>query len=205
MSSPDTERVRPPRFFTNIRRIPLLIGKAGNTRLPGGPYTVVQICTGVLVLVVGYNTLSVWGPLFGGFPLIRLVALLAGTFGAMMLAGQIPSTRRKVRHVASDTLGAVADPAAGTLNGRAVKLPRPHRVTGSVRIAVAPAPVEHIPTAESAAPVTAPRRAVKPARAARTRRRPAGLPAPEFVPTVPAARFASGLDRLLEQARMKES
>lgn len=200
MSTPDVERPRVSRFYTGVRRIPIMIGKAGNTRLPGGPYSVTQFIVAGVVLVVGWNTMSVWGPLFGTFPLVRIVALLGMAVTALWLAGQLPSTRRKIHHLATDTVGAIANPSAGTLNGQPMKLRSPHRLTGTVLIAVAPAVDESAPV-RVAAPNPAPVAVPAPLITAAAEAPPITL-APS--PTAPA-RYASGLDRLLEQARTKES
>lgn len=196
MSTPDVERPRVSRFYTSVRRIPIMIGKAGNTRLPGGPYSVTQFIAGGVVLVIGWNTMSLWGPLFGTFPLVRIVALLGMAVTALWLAGQLPSTRRKIHHLAADTVGAIANPSAGTLNGQPMKLRPPHRLTGTVLIAGAPA-VDEAPV-PTAVPAPVPEPVVQ-------------TVAVEELPLTPVAattaapiRFASGLDRLLEQARTKE-
>lgn len=200
MSTPDVERPRVSRFYTSVRRIPIMVGKAGNTRLPGGPYSVPQFIAGGVVLVIGWNTMSVWGPLFGTFPLVRIVALLGMAAVALYLAGQLPSTRRKIHHMAADTVGAIANPAAGTLNGQPMKLRSPHRLTGTVLIAGAPAVNEPAPV-RVAAPSPAPVAVPAPTITAATETPPLTL---ATSPTAPA-RYASGLDRLLEQARTKES
>lgn len=197
MSTPDVERPRVSRFYTGVRRIPIMIGKAGNTRLPGGPYSVTQFIAGGVVLVIGWNTMSVWGPLFGTFPLVRIVALAGMAVTALWLAGQLPSTRRKIHHLAADTMGAIANPSAGTLNGQPMKLRSPHRLRGTVLIAGAPVVDEPIPVS-AAVPVPAP------VPAAQTVVADEAPPAPSASSPVAPIRFASGLDRLLEQARTKE-
>jgi len=197
MSTPDVERPRVSRFYTGVRRIPIMIGKAGNTRLPGGPYSVTQFIAGGVVLAIGWKTMSVWGPLFGTFPLVRLVALLGMAATVLWLAGQLPSTRRKVHHLAADTLGAIANPSAGTLNGQPMKLRSPHRLKGTVLIAGAPALDEPTPV-----PVPVPELAPVPTvQAVVLEETP---PTPSTSSPVAPTRFASGLDRLLEQARTKE-
>lgn len=198
MSSPDVERPRVSRFYTSVRRIPIMIGKAGNTRLPGGPYSVTQFIAGGVVLVIGWNTMSAWGPLFGTFPLVRIIALLGMAATALFLAGQLPSTRRKIHHLAADTVGAIANPSAGTLNGQSPKLRPPHRLTGAVLIADYPTsgPVLAHSTAVNEAPAAA-----RAAMASVVVDTPLAAPSP----AAPSTRYASGLDRLLEQARTKES
>lgn len=201
MSTPDVELPRVSRFYTSVRRIPIMIGKAGNTRLPGGPYSVTQFIAGGVVLVIGWNTLSVWGPLFGSFPLVRIVALLGMAATALWLAGQLPPTRRKIHHLAADTVGAIANPSAGTLNGQPMKLRSPHRVTGTVLIAGA-TPVDEIPLPVAPAANPSP---VAVTAAASVAGVTAAPPTSPTLPSTAPARYASGRDRLLEQARTKES
>ena len=191
MSMPVDEQPRIARFFTSIRRIPILIGKAGNSRIPGGPYTPFQFLVGAVVLVVGYNTMPLWGPLVGKFPLVRLIALAVISVFALWASGLLPTTRRKIHNLAFDAVGATLVPAAGKLNGRPVKLPAPHRTTGGVLIDAdefedLDADLDTGALEDAPAPVLP------------------DSPTPS-APAVPAAGFASGLDRLLEQARTKES
>lgn len=185
MTSPGVEDpARTARFFTSIRRLPLMIGKAGNTRLPGGPYTITQFLAGGLVLFVGYQTMTIWGPLVGQFPLVRLFALLGFAAGAMWLSGQLPSTKRKLHNMVADLAGTAAAPAAGTVNGRPVRLRPPHRVYGTVRLATPSTPEPVVDAVAATDP-------------------PDVAAASAVLPV--ALRFSSGLDRLLAQARVKES
>lgn len=194
------EKPRTARFYTTIRRIPLLIGKAGNTQLPGGPYTPAQFGVGLIVLVVGYQTMPLWGPMVGRFPLVRLIALLIATVFIVWASGQLPTSKRQLHNLAIDGFGAVVAPAAGKLNGRAVRLTAPHLVGGVVLIGADPLD-EHLP-AES--PGLAPAPVVASTPLPSVPAAPTSLVASRrATPTPPA--FASGLDRLLEQARTKES
>ncbi|GAA4492251.1 hypothetical protein [Microbacterium panaciterrae] len=201
MSTTDATPRRTARMFTAIKKIPTLIGKLGEWRIPGGPYTLVQLVTGGVVLFVGYNTMSVWGPLVGGLPLVRLVALAMASVGVIFLTGHIPSTRRTPLNLLTDWFHASTRPVAGTVDGQPVKLLKPHVVHVDVLLAElddeglgsAIFTVEHAPSTAKAPQIPA-------TVVAETETAPANAPTP-----VPARRFTSGMDRLLEQAGAKES
>jgi len=208
MSTTDTTPRRTARTFTAIKKIPTLIGKLGDWRIPGGPYTLVQIVTGGVVLFVGYSTMPLWGPLVGGLPLVRLVALVMASVGVIFLTGHIPSTRRKSLNLLTDWLNASTRPVAGTVNGQPVKLLKPHRV--QVDILLAEIDDEDLGSAifTAAAEEPAPLITAAPVRTAAVVEDtvPAEADPTTPVPTpAPARRFTSGMDRLLQQAGVKES
>lgn len=206
MSTPRDERPRTARFYTSISRIPVLIGKIGESRIIGGPYTPTQIVLGVLVLVVGYNTMPVWGPLVGSLTLVRLFALLVAAGFVLWASGQLPSSRRKIHNLVIDAAGATIAPGAGKLNGRPVRLPTPHLVGGTVLIGIDP--LDEFDAAEDLVEFGA----VEAALADLVIAEPI-VDEPETVPdtatepqasVTPVPAFASGLDRLLQQVRVKE-
>lgn len=179
---------RVARFFTPVRRIPLLIGKVGGQKLPFGPYTFMQLGIGATTLVVGMNTMALWGPLLGSSPITRLLALLIVSIGSVVLAASIPATKRKPHYVVSDAFGMLAGSGVGTYNGDPIRIAKPHQVTGVVLLAD-----DHAPQPESHPAVTA----MAPQRAAVAPPPPAG--------SAVAGSFQTGLDRLLEQARGGQS
>lgn len=186
---PTTEPSGVARFFTRTRRIPIYVGKLpGGTRLPFGPYRIEQLAVGTIVLVVGFQTMRYWGPLVGSGALIQIVVLVVVSLGLTIVSGKLPSTRRGLPNLALDAASAMTVASTGTYRGRAIALRPPHLVSGKVAIAttipVTPAPVP------PAAVVAAPTHVVE--------KTPAPQPAP-------ARGFATGLDRLLEQARREES
>lgn len=206
MSTSSDERPRTARFYTSISRIPVLIGKIGESRLIGGPYTPTQIVIGVLVLVIGYNTMPVWGPLVGSFALVRIFALLVAAGFALWVSGQLPSSRRKIHNLVIDASGAAFAPGAGKLNGRPVRLPTPHRVGGTVLIEPDPFDTDELEWLAAINPAeTAPTEPVIGAPRAVDElvlTTAAGIIPPAS--KIPSPAFASGLDRLLQQARVKE-
>jgi len=181
MSTPDSG-TRVARFFTGIRRVPVKIGKIGNWRIFGGPYTGMQLAMGGAVLVVGFQTMSFWGPLVGSSPLARLAALAFAVAGATWSAGLIPSTRRKPHHVLADTAAAFWESPSGLVDGRPIRLPRPHTYVG--RVLIGEDDLVDVAQREESAVSAA----------------PPAVPA-EAGSTVISAeiRHSTGLDRLLEQ------
>lgn len=91
--APMDERVI--RWATAGRRQPTLIGRdPAGRKLPGGPYTIYQAVSVVVVAIVGWNTRSLWGAgMSDPASLIWLAAALAGTFvltGRINFAGRNP-------------------------------------------------------------------------------------------------------------------
>jgi hypothetical protein len=201
------------RFYTAARRIPVLIGKINGARIPGGPYTLTQIVVGGIVLWIGYKTTGIWGASL--YPLVRMTVLAGVAFGSTWATGKIPSTRRRLMDLASDFGTALSLPDLGTYQGRRISIARPHRVDGTVLMQLEPG-VQVATAAVAAAPAavaepTAPAAAVPvPAIAAVEAAVEAdAAPATEAeLPSnvIPLRRsYATGVERLLEQARRKES
>ncbi len=190
------------RFYTAARRVPVLIGKINGTRIWGGPYTLTQLGVGGLVLWVGYQTISLWGA--GFVPLVRLIVLVGVAFGVTWAAGRIPSTRRKIPDLAIDLVASVSLPELGRYKGSPVRIARPHYVSGSVlmHLSHSERPPHHVPVAARptvAHPITA---AIPEIRSAPLMPDVEDLPA-NVTPIRP--RHATGVERLLEQARQKET
>lgn len=197
------------RFYTAARRIPVLIGKINGARIPGGPYTLTQIVVGGIVLWIGYKTAGLWGA--GLYPLVRMTVLAGVAFGSTWATGKIPSTRRRLMDLASDFGTALSLPDLGTYQGRRISIARPHRVDGTVLMQLEPG-VQIVTAAVVTAPAavaepTAPAVAL-PAPAAVEAETEAAPPTEAELPSnvIPLRRsYATGVERLLEQARRKES
>ncbi|UFU16035.1 conjugal transfer protein (plasmid) [Curtobacterium sp. C1] len=202
------------RFYTAARRIPVLIGKINGARIPGGPYTLTQIVVGGIVLWVGYKTAGLWGA--GLYPLVRMTVLAGIAFGATWATGKIPTTRRRLMDLASDFSTALSLPELGSYKGKRISIARPHLVGGTVLMQLEPealataAPVATATTAERPAPVAP---TADPAPVAVIAAEPEPVAAPELIAAdelpenvIPIRRsYATGVERLLEQARRKES
>ncbi|MFT4284344.1 MAG: hypothetical protein QM598_05860 [Protaetiibacter sp.] len=175
------------RFFTRARRIPIYVGKLpGNKRIPFGPYRISQMVLGIVVLLVGWNTRGLWGAAVGG-GLVQLIALAIVTVGVVVLAGQLPSTRRSLPGLVLGTATAFASASSGSYRGRPVKLAPPHRVVSRLVVSF------DTPDATR----TAPALQLQPA--------PISQPVAQPPAAPPTRRFATGLDRLLEQAERRSS
>ena len=118
------QAVQVGRFYTATRRIQTLIGELNGTRLPGGPYTLVQFTVGIGALIVGYLLTKVVST---GWGVLDVVVVAGAGWGAALLAGKVPHTRRNPLWVIRDAVGAVGAPAQGRLGGAAFVPARPHR------------------------------------------------------------------------------
>ncbi|GJF30261.1 hypothetical protein KNE206_29610 [Kitasatospora sp. NE20-6] len=177
------------RSYTRARRSPLVIGKLpGAGRLPGGPYTITQIVTMVLVFVVLIITKAVWAH-FGPGNVLIMIAV------PWSLAFALRYARMDGRDPARALLGVftyASTPRAGRLAGRPVRRRRPQllgvRITVGLQVpAAAPEPPLACRPAVRPAAQSAPApRALQSARPRRTS--PAGRrPAPTAPgPAVPA-------------------
>jgi hypothetical protein len=131
MSTAPEER-ETARMYTGGRRINILFGKLPNGgRIPGGPYTGTQLAAGGVVLVVGWMTMSLWGPMVGP-PLVRIAALLFAFGLATFFSGKIPATKRKLPDLALDGFNAATAASFGTYRGKSIRVPAPHQATGTV-------------------------------------------------------------------------
>lgn len=146
------------KWYTRARKFPQLIGKTPDgARIWGGPYTYTQVVTAAGVLVIGVNTVDVWGR----FGLIgNAMILLGGTYGLVIAIGRVPIGSRNPLSAMSGLLRALSTPQQGTCAGRQVRIRRPHRL--STHFVTSSSPARHLlahdcPTAASpqlAAPPT---------------------------------------------------
>lgn len=122
------------KWYTRARKFPQLIGRtADGATIPGGPYTYTQIVSGVVVLVVGYQSVAVWGR----FGLLGNAAVLLGvTLAVVFAVGRLPVGMRNPVSAAAGILRAVSASPVGVLGGRPLSIPRPH--VGGARIRVEP-------------------------------------------------------------------
>lgn len=215
MNAADQEHRVVVRFFTRVRRVPILLGKLNGWKIPGGPYTLTQMGIGSVVLVVGWNSKPLWGPLTGLSPFLQLGALLAFSAGATWAAGKIPQTNRKLPDLVQDAYGAFTVPASGRYKGALIRLPRPHQVEGVVLMqwdeepvaALAAAPTRLV-TDTTIAPAPALEPAATPALAPAAAGSEVSASVSEQLPdnVIPLRRsYATGVERLLEQARKEKS
>ena len=166
-------------WYTKGRRIPTLIGKdVSGRRIPGGPYTGLQAITAAAVPALLWSTRSLWAAEMAG---LAMFAVLAGvTVAAVKLVGKVDFASRNPLLLLGGYLRQTGRPAAGTLAGRKLAEPKPHRATGTVNVAHIPRDEPSTGTHRSAAAVTAPATAT------------AGPAAAEPAAAVPASAAADG-------------
>ena len=121
-------------WYTKGRRIPTLIGKdVSGRRIPGGPYTGLQAVTAAAVPALLWSTRSLWAAEMAG---LAMFAVLVGvTVAAVKLVGKVDFASRNPLLLLGGYLRQTGRPAAGTLAGRKVAEPKPHRSTGTVNVA----------------------------------------------------------------------
>jgi hypothetical protein len=128
------------RWYTKARRFPALIGKdASGRRIPGGPYTVLQVVAVPVAAVLLWNTQGLWGSTMSG--LARVIIVIAGTLGAVKLLGKVDFASRNPIYLTS----AYALQAFGSLGGRLgqtwVRPQRLSKVHSRISVATATASV----------------------------------------------------------------
>ena len=154
--SPNSGDQQVVRWYTRARRFPQLIGRTPDgARIPGGPYTITQVATAGVLMLIALKTTSLWAH----YGLIANGLLLAGVvYGVVFLLGKIPLGSRNPLAIAAGAWRALSAPSTGRLAGRPVRLRRPHRVQHRLTV--------FIPTAAPAAPAPEPMNIVAPAPAA---------------------------------------
>ena len=143
------------RWYTRARRFPQLIGRTPDgARIPGGPYTITQVATAGVLMLIALKTTSLWAH----YGLIGNGLLLAGVVhGVVFLLGKIPLGSRSPLAIGAGAWRALSAPTTGRLGGRPVRLRRPHRVQhrmtvfipATVAVSAKPTPLDE--------PVPAPR------------------------------------------------
>ena len=121
-------------WYTKGRRIPTLIGKdVSGRRIPGGPYTGLQAVTAAAVPALLWWTRGLWAAEMAG---LAMFAVLVGvTVAAVKLVGKVDFASRNPLLLLAGYLRQTGRPAAGTLAGRKLTEPKPHRATGTVNVA----------------------------------------------------------------------
>ncbi|WP_203338614.1 hypothetical protein [Nocardioides limicola] len=140
------------RWYTRARKFPQLVGRTPDgTKIPFGPYTVTQAVAAGVILLVAFNTTSVWAR-FG--LLVNVTAFTCVLAGTVWLIGRIPVGSRSPVSVVLGAVQAITAPRAGRIGGRVIRVRPPHRVQHRLVVAV------DLPDEPSPAPEPA---AVKPA------------------------------------------
>ncbi|MER5951202.1 hypothetical protein ABT127_34710 [Streptomyces sp. NPDC001904] len=130
-----TEAVRAARFYTSARRLPWVIGKFADWRLPLGPYNGVQVAVMSLGGLLLVKTASWWWSLLGPVPVVAWVAVIF-ICRRQKVAGRTPVG------AALGVATRIAQPAGGRIGGRAARDRRPAALCGGFTLqgldAVAP-------------------------------------------------------------------
>ncbi|MFI5825494.1 hypothetical protein ACIA8I_41575 [Streptomyces rishiriensis] len=170
------------RFFTNTRHIPTTFGNnpATGERLPGGPYTAVQVFGGMGVGVLMWMTNALWGT---GVPLLDLGAGLAAMALTTWLLRYAPDDLTELWTLGIGASKILDAPRTGSYEGKPFKIRKaPKMPPGLARI---------YPTQ----PATAPRTGADPDQRAQV----------SSTPTVRRHLGSSSVDRLLAHTTSEES
>ncbi|MET8210329.1 hypothetical protein ABZT51_30690 [Streptomyces sp. NPDC005373] len=118
------EPVRTVRFYTSARRLPWVIGKFADWKIPFGPFNAVQIgvmSIGGLVLV---RTASYWWSLLGPVPVVLWVA-------ALFVCRRHKVAGRTLVGAAVGVGARLLQPSGGRIGGRAARDRRAQTLTGT--------------------------------------------------------------------------
>lgn len=124
-----TERVR---FYTGARRFPQMIGKIGDLRLFGGPYTTAQFLVGILGIWVLVQSAPLWARSSNLFLNLLVGVLLL--VGLVRLVGLLPSMSFSPGLRARGLLRVYLAPREGTYRGQRLRVRRPHRLRTRISV-----------------------------------------------------------------------
>ncbi|MFI0242587.1 hypothetical protein [Streptomyces sp. NPDC016845] len=116
--------VRAARYYTSARRLPWVIGKFADWKIPFGPFNAVQIALlslGGLLLV---RTAPLWWAYLGPVPVVAWATALF-VCRRHKVAGRTPAG------CALGVLARIVQPVGGRIGGRAARDRRPQPLTGS--------------------------------------------------------------------------
>ncbi|MGW1043178.1 hypothetical protein [Streptomyces sp. NPDC002547] len=132
--------------YTRARKHPLVIGKLpGAGRLPGGPYTITQIVTMVVVFAALTLTQSLWAH----FGVGNVVIMIAFPWGLAWVLRYARIDGRDPARALRSLLVYTSTPADGRLAGRPQHTPRPRLVRGHCTVRILP-PAEGAPVPQKA-------------------------------------------------------
>ncbi|PVC81996.1 hypothetical protein [Streptomyces sp. CS014] len=192
-ASAGTDEVLVGRCYTKARRLPLVMGELSGFRLWGGPYSVTQLVTMVIVL----GLMMLLHPLWAHYGLLNAALLIGVPFAAAFLVRYLPTEGRNPLMVLGGAAG-VLTAGQGRIAGRPLR--RRHRqvpVLGTCTVAWRP---DVAPCTAAAAGLSPARgsRAARPADGVATPVRAAGEAAPALAGGVVApVRVLSGVGALL--------
>lgn len=143
----------PGRWYTPARRLPQLVGKfPDGTPIPFGPYTLAQVAAVAITGWVLSRTVELWAR----FGLVGNLLLVVGlVVGVAWLARRAPASGRNPATWLLDAVRLLLGPRGGSLNGRVLRVPRPHRMVHRMVMGLDPVCIS--------GPTPAPVRSVSPA------------------------------------------
>lgn len=115
--SSEINRATTGKFFTSARKVQQLLGTLPDGRkIPGGPYTLPQVLTGLGAGLLAFLTRPMWTK-----DVVTDVLIVVGvTVGVGWAAGRIPRTRRTLIGLVNSTLNLLTRPVSGKYRGRKV-------------------------------------------------------------------------------------
>lgn len=125
------------RDYTATKNVPVLVGRfRDGMRLPGGPYTLLQLAVFGVSFLLLVNLL----PLLGFVPgLVQLPLSFGAAWAGAWAAGRLPRTSRSIPSLLVGVGSALLSPPAGTVAGRSVLPPRPRMAASTAKRAPAAA------------------------------------------------------------------
>lgn len=114
------------RFYTQARKIPYLLGKIGDFKLPGGPYTLTQGVVAFIVAWIGKATMPMWAG--GMITIVAWIPVLLIALACGYIAGRIPFKGRNPLMLLWGLVGYATAPSWGTQAGRPVRMGPSRRI-----------------------------------------------------------------------------
>lgn len=114
------------RFYTRARKIPVMLGKLGDFKIPFGPYTLTQGVVFVAAAWIGKETMWLWAQ--GWIPILAWVVLVAVATGCAVGAGRIPFKGRNPLMLVAGVIGYGTAPSWGTQGGTHIALGGKRRI-----------------------------------------------------------------------------
>lgn len=114
------------RFYTQARKIPFLVGKFGDFKVPGGPYTLTQAIVAFIVAWIGHMTMPLWAG--GMITIVAWIPVLAVAGACGFAAGRIPLQGRNPVMLVWGMFGYATAPSWGSQAGAPVRLGPPRKI-----------------------------------------------------------------------------
>lgn len=168
-------------FYTLSRKVQELVGKLPDgTYIWGGPYTIPQILSGVVVSALALLTrqLGLWGGQGAAALIFDLLVVLVLGVATIYVVGKLPAPKRSILGIINGVVNIITAPDTGTWRGRGLPVQKP---------------VKNKPVKDAPAEPAAPQKATAVTSSAEERR------IQEFADEPPMC----GLDLLLADSMMK--